>query len=54
MEILKAFLIGVLVGVVVYIVATMVPFLAEYAGLLGFLSFLVAAFVSYRGDTRLR
>ena len=53
MEILKAILIGGLVGVVVYIVSTMVPFLAEYAGLLGFISFLAAAFVSYGGTRRL-
>ena len=46
MEILKAFFIGILVGLVVYIVAGLVPFLAGYAGLLGLLAFLVAAFVS--------
>ena len=52
MEILKAFLIGVIVGVVVYIIAGLVPFLAGYAGLLGLLAFLVAAFVSYSGTPR--
>ena len=51
MEILKAFFIGILVGLVVYIVAGLVPFLAGYAGLLGLLAFLVAAFVSYNGTT---
>jgi hypothetical protein len=48
MNVLLAFVIGVVVGVVVYIISTMVPFLAEYAGLLGFLAFLLAAFLSYR------
>lgn len=48
MNVLIAFLIGVVVGVLVYIIAGMVPFLAQYAGLLGFLAFLLAAFLSYR------
>lgn len=53
MDILVAFVVGVVVGVIVYIVAGLVPFLAEYAGLLGFLTFLLTAFLYFRSDRKL-
>lgn len=48
MEVLKSFIIGVLVGFVVYVISTQVPFLEAYASLLGFLAFLAAAYLSSR------
>lgn len=47
MKVLFAFLIGVVVGVVVYVVSQAVPFLEDYAQLLAFVSFVLATWVSY-------
>lgn len=53
MQVLLAFIVGVIVGVIVYIISLEVPFLAGYAGLLGILSFLLAAFLTYTGNRRI-
>jgi predicted PurR-regulated permease PerM len=47
-QVLIAFVVGVIVGLVVYIVSVKVPFLAEYAGLWSFLAFVLATYVTYR------
>ena len=50
MKVLLAFLVGVVVGIVVLVVSQKVTFLAEYANLLAFVSFVLATYFSWRGN----
>lgn len=49
MNLLYAFLVGVVVGLVVYFVAGLVPFLAQWQTLLAVVAFLLAVLARYRG-----
>lgn len=47
---LAAFLVGVLGGLFVYLVSLEVPFLKDFAGLLGLLAFALCAYLFYNRD----
>lgn len=53
MNVLLAFIGGVIVGLIAYLIAGAIPFLAAYAGLIGLLMFLVAGYSIYTGNARL-
>lgn len=47
-RLLVSFFIGVVVGVVVFAISMMTPFLMDYASLLGVISFVIGWYVAYR------
>ena len=51
MNILIAFIIGVVVSVIVYMIASAVPFLAAYAGLIAIVAFVLAVYYSWNHPT---
>lgn len=53
MNILVTFIVAVVVGVVCYMIAQLVPFLSAYAGIVGLVVFLLVLFGGYSSNWQL-